>query len=106
MFRIFFIVKDKEGEYLGVNNANNYDAERNLDYTFTSEQKNMKADDEWTVAEIDLAENNSFWKDAYTLVGLRIDGRYKAQSVSDDTNVFMIKSIEGVSYETDLSGAE
>lgn len=106
MFRIFFIVKDKEGEYLGVNNANNYDAERNLDYTFTSEQKNMKADGEWTVAEIDLAGLNRFWKDAYTLVGLRIDGRYRAQNESDDTNVFMIKSIEGVPYETVSSEAE
>ena len=61
---------------------------------------------DWAVAEIDLASINEVWRDAYTLVGLRIDGRYRAQNESDDTNVFMIKSIEGVSYETGSSEAE
>ena len=106
MFRIFFIVKDENGNYLGRNIPDNYDGERLYDYTFTAGQKNMKENDDWAVAEIDLAAINEFWRDAYTLVGLRIDGRYKAQNESDDTNVFMIKSIEGVSYETGSSEAE
>lgn len=98
-FRFFFVLKDSGGDYVGSNNAGDYDNERNYDYSFKSSEKNMSATSEWATLEIDLASLNTYWKNASYLSALRIDSWYKAKDETDDTNIIQIKSIEGITVE-------
>ena len=100
MLRFYFIVADENGNAIGKGSINEDAA---FAYTFTSEQKNMSATQDWITLDIDISSTNlngvSLWGTAKTLKTLRIQSQYVSTSPSDLSNVLLIKSIEGIANE-------
>ena len=77
-----------------------------------SDQINMSEDDEWQYIDFDLSSiytnGYSVWGTSKYLGKLRIQANYKsdAENPDDCGNVFLIKSIEGVSKEIEVRDAE
>ena len=70
---------------------------------FTEDQKNMDESDEWLYVDFNLYDiyknGYSIWGTSPYLGALRLQANYKSQGEDDMSNVFLIKSIEGISYD-------
>lgn len=70
---------------------------------FTEDQKNMDESDEWICMDFNLYDiyknGYSIWGTSPYLGALRLQSNYRSQGEDDLSNVFLIKAIEGVSYD-------
>lgn len=72
-----------------------WDAAYGKGFNFKTDQIKMSADSEWITYVADLSDKAT-WTGLKTITALRIQSQYKAIDETDRTNVWHIKSIEGV----------
>lgn len=77
---------------------------------FTAEQKNMADTDEWQTVDFDLYEiykkGYSIWGTSPYLGALRIQINYKSTHEDDWSNEFLIKSIEGIPVDIEVTDSD
>lgn len=88
----------------------NYTGNDGAEIKFTSDQMHMKEEDEWICVDLNLYEiyknGYSIWGTSPYLGALRIQANYKSVDEEDWSNVFLIKSIEGIPYDVPVEDGE
>lgn len=81
----------------------NYTGNDGARLNFTEDQKYMEEEDEWICIDFNLYEiyknGYSIWGTSPYLGSLRIQANYLSADEDDWSNIFLIKSIEGVPYD-------
>lgn len=88
----------------------NYTGNDDARIEFTSDQMNMSEEAEWTYVDFNLYEiyknGYSIWGTSPYLGALRIQANYKSKDEDDWSNVFLIKSIEGIPCDIPVEDGE
>ncbi|MBQ8429048.1 MAG: InlB B-repeat-containing protein [Clostridia bacterium] len=102
--KFYFVIWYEDGTPVS---QNYFTEETTYTYYYKADQIEMSADDEWAVAEFDIAGQNvlngvSLWGNATTLVQLRMQSGYVSENKEDLSNEVWIKSIEGIKDLTNV----
>lgn len=107
ILKIYFVVYNADGN--PVDQAI-YTENLTFTYTYTEEEKNMTADDEWLVKTFDidstLFNGVSAWANASMLYKIRIQSNYVSTSPDDLSNEIWIKSIKGIASDEYITKSE
>ena len=95
----YWVLKDDIGNYVG---TEDYSANQNFCYTYSSKEMKMSEGDEWIILQINVASEqepakaNNMWKNADRLYSLRVQSLYAFDGTAGEKNELLISYIKGV----------